>query len=138
MSRLSVSPPAQIAIWVVALHLLISILHGAAHLTIPVPLTLLEVLYIILIIGLAPILGAILLIRRQYQYKLLLSVAMAAALLFGLAKHFLLPGADNVAEVPPGAWQGIFWWTAVGGLSITEVAGVVTGLVAIRPRFLAR
>ena len=62
--------------------------------------------FVILVIVLAPFLAlALMRASRLWAGALLLFGSMLGALLFGIAFHYLLPGSDNVADVPPGLWQ---------------------------------
>ena len=66
---------------------------------------------------------------------------MLAAFLFGVWNHFLLPGSDNIGQVPPGVWQQPFKVTAVL-LTILQAAGIGIGIwclsEAIRAHALRR
>ena len=64
--------------------------------------------------------------RRQRAGALLLVGSMVGALLFGIAYHFVLPGADNIAQVPPGAWRTPFVVTSLL-LAVLEAAGAIVG-----------
>src|ERR1700736_2652167 len=90
---------ATILVW---LHAVIALLHGLAHFENSVWLSLLETAFVMVVIALAPLLGA---------------------LLFGVWKHFLVPGTDNVAQVLAGAWYLPFLITSIL-LVILEVIGV--------------
>jgi hypothetical protein len=117
---------------VVVLHALISLAHGLAHLLIPVPVTLLELIYIVVVIAIMPVIGAALIYTPRRQFGAwLVFVGMGGAFLFGLAQHFLLPGGDNVANMPPTAWTGVFQVSAAL-LGITEVVGTLLAAAALR------
>jgi hypothetical protein len=133
---LSYAAVRRAALWIVALHAVVSSLHGIAHLLIPVPIGMTELVYILLVIAVAPILGVWLMRPPYYRTGArLLLAGMAGALVFGLAEHFVLPGGDNVAQVPAGAWLGTFQWTSVG-LLITEAIGTLVGLAALKAQFV--
>jgi hypothetical protein len=51
---------------------------------------------------------------------------MAAALLFGLTFHYLVPNPDNVASIPAGPWHLHFTWTAAA-IALTEFGGAALG-----------
>lgn len=59
------------------------------------------------------------------------------AFLFGLLNHFLLPGSDNVAHVPPGVWQLPFQVTAVL-LAILQALGTGIGVWCITEEIRAQ
>jgi hypothetical protein len=52
---------------------------------------------------------------------------MPGSLLFGLVNHFMVPGADNVAQVMPGVWQTSFLITSIL-VAISEAVGTAIGL----------
>jgi hypothetical protein len=52
---------------------------------------------------------------------------MLGSLLFGLVNHFIVPGADNIAQVMPGVWQTSFLITSIL-LAISEAVGTAIGL----------
>ncbi len=83
--------------------------------------------YVALVIVLAPLVALWLLRGGQlHAGALLLFASMLGALLFGIAYHYLIPGSDNVAQVPAGSWQLPFQITAAL-LIVTEGAGTAVG-----------
>lgn len=111
---------------VVAVHALVSIGHGLAHLAVPVDLTTAQEAFVVLVIALAPVVALALLWRgRDRAGAGLLSVSMAAALVFGVYFHYLVPNPDNVASAT-GAWSLHFEGTAAL-VVIAELAGTVAG-----------
>src|SRR5260221_507337 len=99
---------------IVVLHTLVTLVHGAAHVSESVYGSVLDTIFIVVVIWFAPI-GAILLLqmRRWQMGSIILLVAMAGSLLYGVYNHFILPGPDNVVSFPAGVWQGYFQATAV-------------------------
>ncbi|KXK52802.1 MAG: hypothetical protein UZ13_01104 [Chloroflexi bacterium OLB13] len=136
---MSLHPAIQrAAAGIVVLHAAIGFLHAMTHLLIPVPLDLWGYVYVALVIGVAPLLGVWLM--RPPHVRLgawLLLVGMAGALVFGLLEHFMLPGADNIAHVSSGVWQGTFQWTAAA-LLVIEALGTLVGLIAVQPRLMKK
>jgi hypothetical protein len=115
------------ALAVVLAHAAVNLPHGAAHVAEAIWLPPAANVFVILVILLAPFVAlGLLYARRQRAGALLLFVSMLGALLFGVAYHFVLPGADNVAQVPPGVWQTPFQVTAVL-LAAIEAAGALVG-----------
>ena len=111
---------------VVAVHAVVSLGHGLAHLAVPVDLTTAQDAFVVLVVALAPILALALLWRgRERAGAGLLSASMAAAFLFGVYFHYLVPNPDNVASVA-GVWSLHFEGTAAL-VAITEIAGTAVG-----------
>lgn len=116
---------AAIIVW---LHLLIVITHGLSHIANHVNPSILSSVFIIVVIIAAPLLALLLLSTRwQRPGALLLTVSMLGALLFGLVNHFIVPGADNVAQVMPRVWQTSFLITSIL-VAISEAGGTAIGL----------
>lgn len=111
----------------VVVHAVVSGGHGLAHLELPVRLAAWQQLFVLLVPMLAPFV-ALYAVRRGHERvgATLLTLSMAAALLFGLTFHYLLPNPDNVAAVPAGFWGTQFSWTAAA-IAGTELAGAVAG-----------
>src|SRR5262245_20804855 len=115
------------ALAVVLAHIAVSLPHSAAHLVEEIWLPPVANAFVVLVILLAPFVAlGLLYTRRQRAGALLLFGSMLGALLFGIAYHFILPGADNIAQAPPGAWHTPFVLTSVL-LAVLEAAGVVVG-----------
>jgi FtsH-binding integral membrane protein len=114
---------AQILIWV---HLAVSLLHAVAHAEAAVNLSVLGDLYVFVVILIAPLVALFWLSRSLRWGGGLLALAMAGSLIFGLLNHFILPGIDNVAQVP-GIWHTPFAISAYL-LAILEAAGTLLGL----------
>ncbi|MHB8629145.1 MAG: hypothetical protein ACYDBJ_24985 [Aggregatilineales bacterium] len=112
----------------VIIHLAVTLVHGTAHLidgVLPGPL---DTAFVFTVIYVSPIVAAVLLGRQAYfAGALLLAFSMAGALLYGLAGHFLLPGADNVSQQAAGFWPLTFQITAVLLIPL-EALGCTFGL----------
>lgn len=110
---------AQSGTAIVVLHAIAHGLHGLAHVEIPVPLSLLQSVFIGVVILLAPILAAVLLWTRfdRVGSWLLLS-SMAGAILFGLYNHFIVISPDHVSHVAFAGWGLLFQITALLTLKI--------------------
>ena len=97
----------------VATHLLINIVHGAAHRELHVNLPPAGMLFVIIVILLCPLLAVGLLWSSQKRLGLLLlTVSMAASSVFGLYNHFLVRGSDHVSAQPSGPAGTVFVVTA--------------------------
>jgi hypothetical protein len=115
------------ALAVVLAHAAVSLPHSAAHFADEIWLPPVATAFVVLVILLAPFVAlGLLYAHRQRAGALLLFGSMLGALLFGIACHFVLPGADNIAQAPPGAWHTPFVLTSVL-LAALEVAGVLVG-----------
>ena len=102
---------------IVAGHLVLSIIHGSAHTGANVSLSPAATLfvYVVILAGLALAWPS----RRPGGW--VVALAMAAAFVFGVVNHFMLPGPDHVAHVAE-PWRWLFGSTAAL-LAITEAIG---------------
>jgi hypothetical protein len=117
---------------VVLIHAAVTVAHGSAHAAAGVGLNPLEVAFVSAIIVIGPVAGLIWLRWNPRAGAILIASTMMAALLFGLAKHFVMPGADRVDYVRDAS-RALFEGTAVL-LAITESAGVALGIACSRRR----
>jgi hypothetical protein len=123
---------AQYGTTIVILHAIAHGLHGLAHVEIPVPLSLLQSVFIGAVILLLPILAAVLLwtpFDRLGSWLLLSS--MAGAILFGLYNHFLVISPDHVSHVTFTGWGLLFQSTAMLTL-IVDGLGCWVGIRALK------
>ena len=115
---------------IIALHFLVSLVHGAAHSSLHIDMDLWQTVYIFVVIMIAPLLSGVLLWRRARLGFLLLLGSMLGALIFGGYYHFIAAGIDNVVSVGAHSWGPVFRVTAVL-LALTEAAGVLTGVAGL-------
>jgi hypothetical protein len=108
-------------------HLLVSVVHGAAHARAQVLLSPAASLFVYVVILAGPLVGLVLTWPAERIGSWLVAVTMAGALVFGYVNHFVLVSPDHVAHVDP-QWRPLFTTTAVL-LAVTE--GLACGL-AIR------
>lgn len=106
----------------VAVHVAVTLVHGAAHAWAHVPLSPAARLFVFVVILAAPLAGLALMPRADRLGRWLVAGALAASLVFGVVNHFVLAGPDHVAHVA-GRWQPLFATTAVL-LAATEALGV--------------
>jgi hypothetical protein len=112
---------------IVGLHTGIVVLHGLAHVGTGVSLSFFENAFVTGFFLLAPFLALLFLHSRwQRTGALVLLLSMLGAVLFGFWNHFLAPGADQIAEVPPGAWHLPFLVTSIL-LAVLELVGIGAG-----------
>jgi hypothetical protein len=99
---------------IVVLHSIAHGLHGLTHVQIPVPLSLLQLVFIGIVIWLVPIIAAALLWTPFYRIGgwLLLS-SMVGAVLFGIYNHFIVISPDHVSQVSFTGWGLLFQLTAI-------------------------
>lgn len=112
----------------VLLHLLITLVHGAAHSFLYILMASWQNTYILLVIMILPLVAGMLLWRRRRAGFTLLFLSMLGAFVFGGYYHFILPGPDNVAELTEHSWTLPFQVSAVL-LALTEAAGTLVGLL---------
>jgi hypothetical protein len=114
---------AKSATAIVLVHFVINILHGNAHDNLKIGLTAMQLLFVWIVILILPFVGAGMLWTRFWRAgALLLAIAMAGSLLFGIWNHFVVSGPDHVAHVAAGSSGTLFQTTAVL-LAISEAAG---------------
>ena len=118
---------ADLGVILIALHFIVSIAHGAAHLKLHIDLNTWQMVYVLVVITALPLVSGFLLWRRMRSGFLLLLCSMAGALVFGGYYHFIAAGADNVRSLDSHAWSAPFQLTSVL-LAVTEAAGVLTGV----------
>ncbi len=124
----------RMSVSIIALHAMVTVAHGAAHSTLKILMNGWQNAYILIVIGLLPLIAVYLIWKRARRGYLILFLSMLGALVFGGYYHFVLAGADNVSTVGHHAmrsWAQVFQVSAVL-LALVEFAGVVAGVVGIR------
>ena len=107
---------------VVLLHLLVTVLHGRAHVGAAVPATTSSNIFILTVIVAAPLVGAVVLWFFSIRAGAwLLGLSLAGALMFGVINHFVLESPDHVTHIV-AHWRALFTVTAVL-LAVTEALG---------------
>lgn len=102
-------------------HLVISLVHGAAHARADVLLSGAGTAFVFIVILAGPLVGLALTWRDQRAGAWMIALTMAGSLAFGVVNHFLLDGRDHVAHVVP-EWRTLFATSAIS-LVLTEIAG---------------
>jgi hypothetical protein len=121
--------------WLSALvvaHLVISLVHGAAHAQAHVPLSRAANLFVFIVILAGPLIGLGLTWPAERVGGWLVAVTMAGSLVFGVVNHFVIPSPDHVAHVNR-EWRPMFATTAAL-LAVTEVLGLRFALRLVRER----
>ena len=83
---------------VVIFHLIVSVIHGAAHSGARVFLPFAGNLFVYIVILAGPLAGLALSLWRPQAGAALVAVTLAGSFAFGLVNHFIIPGADHVAH----------------------------------------
>ncbi|MDF5717702.1 MAG: hypothetical protein PUP93_28500 [Rhizonema sp. NSF051] len=105
---------AQYGTAIAVLHALINGLHGLAHIEIPVALSLLQSLFVGIVIFLTPIIAAVLLWTQFYRIgSWLFVISIAGSLLFGIYNHFIVMSPDHVSQITFAGWGMLFRVTAI-------------------------
>lgn len=122
---------------VAALHLAVGGVHQYAHAVAGVENSPLQVLFIVLVITIAPWAAIWLAWRRNRTIgAAVFSVSMAASFVFGLALHFAVESPDLYSNVV-SEHRTLFLHSALG-LALVEFIGFVIGAhFAIRGRYTA-
>jgi len=117
---------------VVAVHVLVNATHGAAHSEPGVEMSKWQETFILVVIGLSPLVAAVLLWTSYARLgAVILTGSMAAALVFGVYYHYVAVSPDHVEHLPPGDAQGLFRASAVL-VAASQALSIVVGLWGIR------
>ncbi len=119
----------RFGISIVAVHFIISMVHGLAHSRLHIDLNGWQSVYVVLVITVLPLISALLLWRGSGGFVLLLA-SMLGSLIFGGYYHFIAVGSDHVGSLGSHSWARPFQVTAVL-LALAEAAGVLTGLLGV-------
>jgi hypothetical protein len=123
---------ASLALGIIVFHLVVSVLHGTAHLHYELPLARWQHAYILVVIFIAPLVSGGLLLWRQLRAGAgLLLLSMGGALVFGVYFHFLLIGPDHISSVGLYGWGFLFMASAIF-LAAIEAWGVTVAVRLLR------
>ena len=129
------SRAARLALITIIAHALVAALHASAHRRLNVELSSSQLVFIGIVIVVAPLLAGLLIWRgSQRAGALLLAFSMTGAFLFGVINHFMLISPDHVQHLP--GIQGtppvlMFQITAVL-LALVEGLGVIAGIMGLK------
>ncbi|MEH2297035.1 hypothetical protein [Nostoc sp.] len=105
---------AQYGTAIVVIHAIINGLHGLAHVEIPVALSLVQSLFVGIVIFPIPIIAAVLLWTQFYRIgSWLLLSSIAGSLLFGIYNHLIVISPDHLSQVSFAGWGLVFQITAI-------------------------
>jgi len=117
---------------IVAVHGLVNATHGAAHSELGVEMSKWQETFILVVIGLSPLVAAVLLWTAHARVgAVILAGSMAAAFVFGVYYHYVAVSPDHVGHLPPGDARGLFRTSALL-VGVSQALGVVVGLWGIR------
>lgn len=123
---------AQYGTVIVVIHAIVHGLHGLAHVEISVPLSILQSLFVGIVIYAIPIIAVVLLWTQFYRIgSWLLLFSMAASVLFGIYNHLIVISSDHVSQVSFASWGLLFQITAIVTL-IVDGFGCWIGIWALK------
>jgi hypothetical protein len=120
---------------VVAVHLAVVLVHGAAHQRLGVDLDPWQNVFVWVVILIGPLvaLGLVHLPGQRKRGFGLLAITMAGSLLFGVYFHFIKESSDHVGHREHDAWGLVFTISAVL-LAVIEALGCWIGLQGMSTR----
>jgi hypothetical protein len=127
------SPPREfrLALAVIIVHAVVGSLHSTAHQILGIQVSLAQLIYIVLIIMVAPLAAGILFLKRlKTEGAVLLICSLFGSLIFGVFNHFVANTTDHVSHVgtlPQKFWAIVFQITAVL-LALVEAFGIWAGM----------
>ena len=116
-----------LAAGIVAAHLAVSLIHGAAHSGAPVPLSAFQNAFVWIVILAGPLIALWMVWTGRALGPELFLLTMAGSLVFGVVNHFVIESADHVSHVTSATWRLPFQVTAVA-LAVLEAAGTAVGI----------
>jgi hypothetical protein len=121
----------RLALSMIIVHAVVVSLHSAAHQALGVQASPLQLIYIVLVIMLAPLVAGLLLWKSlKTAGALLLVCSLAGSLIFGIFNHFIAISPDHVksvAALPQKGWAFVFQITAAL-LALVEAFGIWAGI----------
>ena len=120
----------------VLLHLVVSIVHGAAHADAHVPLSRAANLFVFGVIVAGPLVGLALTGLAERIGSWVIAITMASAFVFGCVNHFVLAGPDHVSQVAE-QWRPIFTTTAALLAAIEGLASALAIRIARRRKIVS-
>lgn len=118
------TPALWAAIWLVAIHFAVVALHAAAHFALGVVPPVVDDIFVVVVIWLAPVVALPFVLRGSRAGAGILTLALAMSVFYGLANHFVIEGADHVMGLDQGAWPAIFTLTGIL-LLVLEAVGTL-------------
>ena len=116
-----------LAAGIVAAHLAVSFIHGAAHSGAAVPLSVLQNAFVWTVIFAGPLIALWMVWTGRALGPELFLLTMAGSFVFGVVNHFVLESPDHVSQVTSATWRVPFQATAAA-LALLEAAGTAVGV----------
>jgi len=132
---MGMTKPHHLTFWLGALvvtHLIVSVVHGAAHAQAHVDLTPAAAVFVIAVIFAGPLVGLAVMWPAERLGGWLIAVTLTASLGFGVINHFILSSPDHVAHVAAGS-RTLFAATAALS-AVLEAAGAWMAWQVVRER----
>ena len=116
-----------LAAGIVAAHLAVSFIHGAAHSGAAVPLSVLQNAFVWIVIFAGPLIALWMVWTGRALGPELFLLTMAGSFVFGVVNHFVLESPDHVSQVTSATWRVPFQATAAA-LALLEAAWTAVGV----------
>ena len=116
-----------LAAGIVAAHLAVSLIHGAAHSGAPVPLSAFQNACVWIVILAGPLIALWMVWTGRTLGPELFLLTMAGSFVFGVVNHFVIVSPDHVSQVTSATWRLPFQLTAAA-LAVLEAAGTAVGI----------
>lgn len=127
-------PFLGLAVLTVAAHLLVAFVHGAAHVTLGIGLSLWQGAFVLAFVFVLPLVAARWLMHNRTRAgAALLGASMALAGGFTLLSHWRIDAADHVAHLPGGTWSALFEGTAFMLLTFEIMGFALGGALLAKP-----
>ena len=113
----------------VAIHFAVALWHGNAHTALAIALPPEKIVFVVIVILIAPIVAASLVWTRYALVGVwMFFLSMLGAMLFGTYHHFILVSPDNIGHLPHGSpdAQATFI-TSAAALALLELASALYG-----------
>jgi uncharacterized membrane protein len=124
----------RLALATIIVHAVVVSLHAAAHQILGVQASLVQLIYIVLVIMVAPLAAGLLLWKGlKTEGAALLVCSLMGSLIFGVFNHFVMNTPDHVShvgELPQKSWALVFQITAAL-LALVEAFGIWAGMRAL-------
>ena len=120
----------------VALHLVATLWHGSLHSRLSIKLSPSQTLFILIVIFIAPIVGAALLWTRRVSTGLwVFFLSMLAAFLFGAYNHYVIVSPDNINHLPGTSPELDHQFTiSAGAIALFELVSALYGAFSLGSR----
>lgn len=120
----------------VAIHLAATLWHGGLHTRLSINLSTKQTLFILVVILIAPIVGAILVWTRYASIGLwVFFLSMLGAFLFGAYHHYVMVSPDNINYLPATGPESHYQFTiSAGVIALLELASALYGAFCLGSR----